>query len=550
MTLWIKIARNEIRIKTSKIRRFRKSFFILSIALLLLWAMYLGPELFDLIIPDILKSFSAAFIPILNPILEYAFMVFFLMFILYPIFMLYRKVDIGIKDIIISTPAKPGDVFLGEFIGQIPLFLYFILGIGPLITSFLIQLNPNLTILDFLIIYLILISLIIFSLLLGNIISTWLEFRIIKKMKQVDAKNIFFVLLPFIVIIFFYIFHFLFIASNHIPGFRNWLSFFPSMWYSNVILYLIQPSLIQGYYISIWPSILLIILIPLFIFIISYKMADRFYKLEYYIEKTQIKLKTESKILRFVKVLTPSKYKLLVTTHFKEFFRKLENFNRIIYIISFNIVFGLFILTSLNHDLLNVVVYQIYPSVYLNVAYFGYFVLIVLSWIGGLTLGIFFGVIVFIPSKGILFIYKKSTRGINSLIFSHLYQMAQVILFIDIITTIVYSVIFQLNFLEILFFFLFYFFISLIILAQALGIQANNPLFGEKGKSVYFNIYLIVIFQMVSFAIPLFIFVPFLPFDIDFSIGFILILLCYLFFSLIIAILILMFGLRKLNHME
>jgi hypothetical protein len=279
-------------------------------------------------------------------------------------------------------------------------------------------------------------------------------------------------------------------------------------------------------------------------------MADKFYKLEYYIEKTQIKLKTESKILNLAKFLTPSKYKLLVSTHFKEFFRKLENFNRIIYIFSFNVAFGLFVLTSLNYNLLNVMVYQIFPSVNLKVAYFDLFVLIILSWMGGLTLGIFFGVIVFIPSKGILFIYKKSSRGTKALIFSHLYQMAQVILFIDLLTTIIYSIIFQLNFLEILFFFISYFFISLIILTQALGIQSNNPLFDEKGKSVYFNVYLIVLFQIISFAIPLFILVPFLPFDIDYSIGFILILVCSLFFSSILAILILLFGIRKLNHIE
>jgi hypothetical protein len=548
--LWKRIARNEIRIKTSKIRRFRKSFFVLSTSFLLVWALYLGPQLFDLILPDIIKSFSSAFIPVLHPVLEYAFMVFFLIFILYPIFMLYRKIDIGIKDIIVSTPAKPGDIFLGEFLGQIPLFLYFVLGIGPLVTSFLVQLNPNLTVLDFFITYLILISLIVFGLLLGNIISTWLEFRMIKKMKQMDAKNLFFVFLPFIVILFFYLFHLLFSLPDSIPGFKNWLSIFPSIWYSNVILYIIEPSLIQGYYIGIWPSTFLIILIPLFCFITSYRMADKFYKLEYYIEKTQIKLKTESKILNLAKFLTPSKYKLLVSTHFKEFFRKLENFNRIIYIFSFNVAFGLFVLTSLNYNLLNVMVYQIFPSVNLKVAYFDLFVLIILSWMGGLTLGIFFGVIVFIPSKGILFIYKKSSRGTKALIFSHLYQMAQVILFIDLLTTIIYSIIFQLNFLEILFFFISYFFISLIILTQALGIQSNNPLFDEKGKSVYFNVYLIVLFQIISFAIPLFILVPFLPFDIDYSIGFILILVCSLFFSSILAILILLFGIRKLNHIE
>ena len=41
-------------------------------------------------------------------------MTVFVMFILYPLFTLFRKSEIGVKDIVLSSPVKSGDIFLGE----------------------------------------------------------------------------------------------------------------------------------------------------------------------------------------------------------------------------------------------------------------------------------------------------------------------------------------------------------------------------------------------------------------------------------------------------
>ena len=120
MKLWIVILKNEIRKKSYYFRKNRKLYFIILYSLFLFWATYLGPSLFDAIIPEVVKNISHLIIPIFSTLIEYSLMVLLVLYVMYPIFMLYRKSEIGHKEILLTSPAKPGDIFLGEFLGQLP----------------------------------------------------------------------------------------------------------------------------------------------------------------------------------------------------------------------------------------------------------------------------------------------------------------------------------------------------------------------------------------------------------------------------------------------
>ena len=162
MSLWKIIAKNELRLKTNRVRNHRKLFFVLIYVLFLFWAIYLGPVLLDSIIPEFIKNFSDMVVPILSTLIEYSFMIMFLTYIMYPIFMLYRKAEIGYKDILIATPVTPGDMFVGEFLGQMPFYFLYILGMGPLVNSIMLQINPSLTIIHHFILYGVIFILLIF----------------------------------------------------------------------------------------------------------------------------------------------------------------------------------------------------------------------------------------------------------------------------------------------------------------------------------------------------------------------------------------------------
>lgn len=550
MSLWKIILKNEIRQKTYLFRKNRKLFFILLFAIFLFWAIYLGPILFDAIIPELLKEFSNMIVPILSTLVEYTFMVLFLLYIMYPIFMLYRKSEIGHKDIILSSPVKPSDIFIGEFLGQLPFYFLFILGMGPLINGILLQLNPNLTIFHHLILYIIIFTLLIFGLLVGTVIANWLENKMKTKNKSKNSSYSLLVLISFLLVASFYFFHFLFDFIGNNPEFKNWIIFYPSYWYSNIVLYIIDPILVETYFLTIWASTGLAIIIPLLTFYISYKKAHIFYDIEHLISFGSLTIKQDKKYYRLLRRITPHGYENLITTQFKEFFRKKENIPKLIYIGAFSALLGLFVFFSLGRPLLDFEGFWIIPPYILRIFYFDYLLVMVLSWMGGLIFGIFIGIYVLLGSKNLIFLYRKSLRGIKTLIYSFFFMMLYIILFLDIVLTVFFGILFPLDFSPALTFFFIYPLNSLIILMQGIGFQCIKPLFEERGKNVYFNIYVIILLQVISLLIASFIIMPIIPYPFDHSLGLMYILLINLGISFGIAVLLLYLGIRKLNRLE
>jgi hypothetical protein len=233
----------------------------------------------------------------------------FVMMILYPIFLLFRKSEIGVKDVILSSPTKSGDVFLGEFVGQLPFHFLIVLAIGPAVVSLLEQANPQLTILHYFIVYLVIFLMMNFSLIIGTIIANWIEFKLSSNKKINDSSNSVLLLLSFIVIILFYLFHYLFNIGYDNPVFKNWMSIFPSFWYSNIILYLVNPLLIESYVINIWLSVGFAIGIPMVLLYFSYKKAEKFYNIELQFEKKLLIIKSEGFILKIIRRIYFKNYK-------------------------------------------------------------------------------------------------------------------------------------------------------------------------------------------------------------------------------------------------
>lgn len=469
---------------------------------------------------------------------------------MYPILMLYRKAEIGYKDILLSTPATPGDLFVGEFLGQMPFYFLFILGMGPLVNSIMLQINPSLTIIHHFILYVVIFILLIFGLLIGTIIASWIEHKMIRKKKKKELNYSLLLLISFLLILMFYIFHFLFDLIEDNPDLKVWMVFYPSYWYSNILLYLINPVLVEPYIINIWISTIVAFTIPIILFYIAYKKAYKFYIIEDYIRGSVIKIKYKSRFYSFLERITPQNYKILVVIQFKDFFRKKENIPKLLYITGFTAILGLIIYLSLDIPLLEYEGFIVISTFVFRISYFKYLLMMVISWIGGLFFGIFMGIYVLISSKNVVFLYKKSVRGIKTLIFSFFFEMFYIIIFLDIILTIFFTILFPLDFFAACTFFLFYLINTFIVLIHAIGIQCIKPLFDERGKNVYFNIYLIILIQVISLFIAVSLIMPNIPFTIDHSLGLIYILLINTGISLGFAILLLLLGVRKLNRIE
>lgn len=550
MSLWIIIAKNEIRIRTAKFRAHRNLFFVVIYAIFIFWATFLGPVIFDAILPDILLALSGVLEFVLQFVIEVSLTTMFVMMILYPIFLLFRKSEIGVKDVILSSPVKSGDIFLGEFVGQLPFHFLIVLAIGPAIVSLLGQVNPQLTILHYLVIYLVIFLMMNFSLIIGTILANWIELKLSSSKRIKDSSNSVLLLLSFIVIISFYLFHYMFNICYNNPVFKNWMSIFPSFWYSNIVLYLVNPSLIDSYVINIWLSMAFAIGIPMVILYFSYKKAEKFYSIDLQSEKKLLIVKTEGFILKIINKMTLKKYKILVMVQFKNFLRKKENITKLVYSIAFTGVLGLFIFLSLDSPITEIREFSLLGIVSIPVEYFSVLVIFIIAWMGGLIFGMMMGISVIFSSKNILYLYKKSIRGIRASIFAFLYQMTFLIFFYDIILTIFFTLLFALNIYIVGFFFCIYFIYCFIVLIQVVGLQCIRPFFDERGKQIYFKIYFIFVLQFISLLISLFINMPLLPIVVDYSLGFFYILLTNVGMSSIIAFLMLSIGIVKLNRTD
>jgi len=550
MSLWKIIAKNEIRIKTAKFRSHRNLFFVIIYAIFIFWATFLGPVFFNAVFLDIIQALSGVLEFVLLFVIESSLTIMFVMLILYPIFLLFRKSEIGVKDVILSSPVKSSDIFLGEFVGQLPFHFLIVLAIGPAVTSLLGQVNPQLTVLHYLIIYLVIFLMMNFSLIIGTILANWIEFKLSSSQKVKDSSNSVLLLLSFIVIISFYLFHYMFNIAYENPVLKNWMSIFPSFWYTNIILYLVNPLLIESYVINIWLSVGLAIGIPMVILYFSYKKAEKFYSIDLLAEKELLIVKTEGFILKIIKKMTLKKYKVLVVVQFKNFLRKKENITKLIYSVAFTGVLGLFIFLSLDSPITGIKEFPLFGIASIPVKYFDSLIMFIISWMGGLIFGMMMGICVIFNSKNILYLYKKSIRGVHASIFAFLYQMVFLIVFYDIILTIFFTLLFALNIYIVGFFFCTYFIYCFIVLIQVVGLQCIRPFFDERGKQIYFKIYFIFILQFISLLISLFINIPLLPIVVDYSLGFLYILLINIGISSIIAFLMLSIGIFKLNRID
>ena len=138
MVLWKAIAKNELRLRTSLFRKHRVLFFLTLYSLLAIWAFFLCPAIFNLFMPTLIDQIPEILLAVAL-IIEYGMMTFFLFIFIYPLNTVYRRTEIGFKEILLASPATSGDIFLGEFIGKFPIYSAIILLIGPIIIG---MLNP------------------------------------------------------------------------------------------------------------------------------------------------------------------------------------------------------------------------------------------------------------------------------------------------------------------------------------------------------------------------------------------------------------------------
>lgn len=540
-SLWKIIAKTELKRKTSGVRGHRLRFFFIIYVILFLWAFLLAPYLFNLITSAFL-SMLLEFMPLLviitglGLILEFVLMMFFLMIMMYPLQNIHRKAEIGYKEIVLASPVKPGDIFLGEYIGKLPIYIIFILIFAPIMMGII---NPimNLNPFQFFIIYLSIIGLVIFAALVGTIFSLWIEHKIAKSEKSRDLSKALEWILVIIMVVIMYSLIFLFNYLLSHPELKNFFMVYPSLWFSNIILYVIEPMLIETYFLNIWMSIIITIGVPFLVLFISFKKADNFFSLEAGIEKISSIIEKENKLYGFIRKISEQKWEGLIITQFKGFFRKKENIMKIVYVVTIVVIEAILFGFMGEDEGFN---------------FFGQMLqMIMLILIVGLMMGIMIGNTIFIGSKDLLWVYKRSPRGVSALVYSYIRMMVILLIFLDIGFTILFSLLFKYNISLVIFFFFLFLIHGTISISQAIGIQCFNPAFYEKGGDMMLNNVLFIIFSTGIIILNI-IFEIMITTRLSLSLELMMVIqaLPIIFMGLGTGFLLLYFGIRKLKKIE
>jgi hypothetical protein len=528
-SLWKVIAKNEIKLRTSRFRNHRKLFFVILYSLLFTWAFLAAPMLFDLFMPTLATQYSGMFKSVVALVIESLMMVLFLVLVMYPLNNVYREEETSAKESLLATPVKANDIFLGEFLGKSPIYTIAILIFAPIVTG---MINPilDLTFYQYLTIYGSVFVLVYFANLVGSIIASWIEHKISKNERARDlGKALIWVFTILMVVIMYAIMFFLNFLLAH-PELKNWLAFYPSLWYSNLILYSIDPLLLDPFILNIWTNLLLSISIPLMILYLSYKKAESFYTLEGGIEKNSKTIsKHENTFFRLLRSILGN-WGGLTVMQLKRLFRKKANIARIAYVVGL-LGFISWFMTRMGTDIFGRI-----------------FATTIIIAIGGGMASIVLGHLGFVDSKDLIWVYKRSTRGIKSLVYSYLLAMLIFNIFLAVFITVLLSIFLNLDIiLAIIFFFEFSIFAEL-SMCQASAIQCLNPAYGEKDASMKGN-------AMISMLLlqPLLFMPTMLGIFIDIgSIEFTLLLMQGIIFLYIIvtSLPLLYFGLKKLKKIE
>ncbi|GAI85993.1 unnamed protein product, partial [marine sediment metagenome] len=222
-------------------------------------------------------------------------------------------------------------------------------------------------------------------------------------------------------------FGFQFLMEN--PDLKNYVMWYPPLWFSNIILYTFDTTLLDIYILNIWMSLTLAILVPMLILYFSYKGAEKFYTLEGGIEKASSTIENENIFYKFNRRIMGSKWEGLVITQLKQFFRKKENITKLVYLGGLTCVYGLIFSFSMREA----------PGDFLS----GGFVVLMVVFMGGMLYGLMLGSFIFVGSKDLLWVYKRSPRNVNSLVYSYIIAMLIINTILALGVTIFFTILFE-----------------------------------------------------------------------------------------------------------
>jgi len=468
---------------TAKVRRFRVSSFIIITILLFLWGYFAVPLIMADLAPG-LGGMGDLLLPYIGGLIEYIFVLLFAFFIMYQLSSSLQNLEQGQHDILLATPIKEGDIFLGEYLGKLPVYAWGIMFIVPLITG-LLQNLFSITPLDIIIISLLVTLFIALAAWIGAIITGFVVKRLSKSARGKDFGKALTFIIAIIFFMGYYGFYFLGQEIMADPNFRIWFQISPSSWFANIINSIIGAPLVLSWF-NATLSLFVILIFSVVIFLGGYRLAAHFYSLDIGGTQVQISILGENGFFRFIRRIMPLKWGTLVVANLKGFVRRKENLAKLAYAVVI-IIF--------------ITVVQKMTAGEMSLGSSSFLDFLLIPWMLTIMLGTMLGSYIFVHSKDVLWVYKQSPRGIRSLVQGNLIAMLT-LSFPLILSVCIFIVISNsLDIVQGIGLGIALFFSSCGALAMTMGIGSINPSYNEKSGKMGLNTLAFMGIQTVLFIL-------------------------------------------------
>ncbi|MFX1295109.1 MAG: ABC transporter permease [Promethearchaeota archaeon] len=466
--LWLQIAKNEIRLWSSRYRKNRKLFFIILAVFMGTYAFVLVPFILNLFsngISSLLLGFGPSLPYLMYYIFSFIVLYIFLWCITFPLSSTLQSTSdlSGQLEILLSSPVKPRHILFGKFIGRLPTYLIMLFALAPWLINFFNIALP-LTVFGQILIYMTIFAVIVFGMWLGTLLAAFVESKIRKSEKSRDySKAMTFLITIFTVAI---MYSMIWVVSTGLTDpsspLYSVLQFFPSTWGSIIVISIFGYSSIAPLHVGFY--ILLLLGFTVLTLFLGYHGSGRFYTLEPSETGTE-RIVGEKRFYRFFRRLLPRDFGVQFISQLKQFSRKMENFSRIGYSVGISAIILIF-------------------NLGMGVTPYPPFVITMITYFYPMMIASLLGCFVIIGSKDHLWIYKKAPNGVRNYVRTVYLVNILYSLMIGVAYSIVASIIFGLTFLETLLALGLFVVFLLTLMAMAIGIAFIFPTFEERGAKV------------------------------------------------------------------
>jgi hypothetical protein len=527
--LWLAVAKNEVRLWSSKFRNHRPLLFLIIGLIVIIYAFVL--------VPLIISTFAGLvkpFLLLVGPFFMYyvfsiALLYIFIYCITYPLStMLQAAQDLGGQlEILLATPVKAQDILFGKFLARLPTYSILLFGMAPWLVNIFAIAFP-LSIFQQILIYLVLFGIIIMGMWLGTLLASYIESKVRKSERSRDLGRAMTFIITIVTVALMYGLIWIVMTGLADPSSLLFtiLQVFPSTWGTIIVMNIFGFSAIVPMNVVIF--IALLIGVTAFTLVVGYKAAGRFYSLEPTEMGTE-RVASEGRIYGIVRRLMPGYFGVQVVSQLKQFTRKMENFSRIGYAVGMSAI---------------IVVFQAISNPAIEELDIG-FISMFATFMPAMMMAGLLGTWVVIGSKDNLWIYKKAPNGVSRYVRSvyivHLiYTVPIALIFVGILTVVMGATLGDvlLNMGLVVLFLLF-------LMAMAIGLAFIFPTFEERGSKV--GLLMMSFFGLTS---GIMIGGIFLAFGVFAFLGAYAISLVSLLFVIPLGVALLLIGIKKLKALE